>query len=78
MSRNPAEFYRMEPGKIAEGAPADLIIFGENEMWTVDSFATKAVNSPFAGWTLPGKVHYTICGGKIVYDADVYDESHAK
>lgn len=78
MSRNPAEFYRMEPGKIAEGAPADLIIFGENEMWTVDSFASKAVNSPFAGWTLPGKVHYTICGGKIVYDADVYDESHAK
>ena len=57
MSRNPAEFYRMEPGKIAEGAPADIVIFGENEQWTVNSFASKASNSPFAGWTLPGRVH---------------------
>ena len=76
MSRNPAEFYRMEPGKIAEGAPADIVIFGENEQWTVNSFASKASNSPFAGWTLPGKVHYTICGGNIVYDAEKYDAEH--
>ena len=76
MSRNPAEFYRMEPGKIAEGAPADIVIFGENEQWTVNSFASKASNSPFAGWTLPGRVHYTICGGNIVYDAEKYDAEH--
>ena len=66
----------MEPGKIAEGAPADIVIFGENEQWTVNSFASKASNSPFAGWTLPGKVRYTICGGNIVYDAEKYDAEH--
>lgn len=67
MSKNPAEFYRMVPGSITEGAPADLVIFGEKERWTVDRYASKATNSPFTGWELPGRVHYTICAGKIVY-----------
>lgn len=69
MSKNPAEFYRMEPASIAEGVVADLVIFGENELWTVDKFASKASNSPFKGWELPGKVHFTICDGNIVYEA---------
>lgn len=69
MSKNPAEFYRMVPGSVTKGAPADLVIFGEKETWTVrkEDFASKASNSPFIGWELPGKVHYTICSGKIVY-----------
>lgn len=69
MSKNPAEFYRMEPASITEGAVADLVIFGENELWTVDKFVSKASNSPFKGWELPGKVHFTICDGNIVYEA---------
>lgn len=67
MSKAPAEFYRMIPGSITEGAPADLVIFGENETWIVDRYESKATNSPFTGWELPGKVHYTICNGKVVY-----------
>lgn len=69
MSKNPAEFYRMVPGSVTKGAPADLVIFGEKETWTVrkEDFASKASNSPFIGWELSGKVHYTICSGKIVY-----------
>ena len=69
MSKNPAEFYRMIPGSVTQDAPADLVIFGEKERWTVDHFASKASNSPFKGWELPGKIHYTICAGKIVYQA---------
>ena len=68
MSTNPALFYRMIPGSVSAGAPADLVIFGENEQWTVDKFASKAENSPFKGWTLPGRVHFTICGGEIIYE----------
>lgn len=68
MSKNPAEFYRMVPGSIEAGAPADLVIFGENETWTVNNYASKAENSPFTGWELPGKVHFTICNGKVVYN----------
>ncbi len=69
MSANPMAFYGFTPGTIAQGAPADLVIFGENETWTVERFASKASNSPFVGWKLPGKVHATICGGKLVYQA---------
>lgn len=70
MSKNPSEFYRLKPGSVSEGAPADLVIFGEHEKWIVDRFVSKASNSPFKDWELPGKVHYTICNGKIVYKAD--------
>ena len=67
MSANPAKLYRLIPGSIKKGAPADIVIFGENENWKVEDFASKAENSPFIGWKLPGKIHYTICTGKIVY-----------
>ena len=72
MSKNPAEFYHLKPGSVTEGAAADLVIFGEDELWTVkkEEFASKACNSPFIGWELPGKVHYTICGGRIVYQSE--------
>lgn len=69
MSRNPALFYGLTPGSISVGAVADLVIFGEDETWVAGNFASKASNSPFAGWELPGRVHYTICSGEIAYCA---------
>ena len=68
MSANPLRFYNIESEKIQAGQKADLVIFGENEEWIVKDYASKAVNSPFTGWRLPGKIHYTICKGKIVYE----------
>lgn len=68
MSSNPAGFYRMIPGSITEDAPADLVLFHEQELWRAEHFASKASNSPFFGWELPGKVYYTICAGRIVYE----------
>ena len=70
MSKNPMEFYHLPPVSIQPGQPADLVLFNEQETWIVDQFASKASNSPFTGWTLPGKIHYTICAGKIVYQGD--------
>lgn len=67
MSLNPARLYKLDCGHICVGAPADLVIFDENETWTADQFASKASNTPFLGRTMTGKVKYTICGGKVVY-----------
>lgn len=67
MSQNPAAFYHLPYQGIAEGAPADLVIFAADEEWKPESFCSKAVNTPFKGWNLTGRVHYTICDGKIVY-----------
>ena len=68
MSQNPAALYHLPCQGITEGAPADLVIFDTDEEWKVESFRSKAVNSPFKGWTLTGRVHYTICEGKVVYN----------
>ena len=67
MTCNPAMLYRLPGGIIQVNAPADLVVFDPDEIWTVTDFASKASNSPFKGAELFGKIHYTICGGKIVY-----------
>ncbi len=67
MSLNPARLYGLECGYLAKGAPADLVIFDPNEPFTAGNFRSKADNSPFAGWQLRGRVHYTICEGAVVY-----------
>ncbi|NBK93750.1 dihydroorotase [bacterium 1XD21-13] len=68
MSRNPALLYGFDYPGIVPGAPADLVIFDENERWRVERFASKAVNSPFLGRELCGRVRYTICNGVLVYE----------
>ena len=67
MTANPAALYHLPGGSVETGAPADFVIFNPDEEWTVDSFASKSSNSPFKGMSLYGKIHYTICDGKIVY-----------
>lgn len=64
---NPANLYKLDAGKISEGAIADLVIFDENEEYIVDKFKSKSSNSPYIGEKLFGKVKYTIARGKIVY-----------
>lgn len=68
MSLNPARLYGLDQGYIEEGVDADLVIFSEGEKWKVEEFASKSSNSPFIGEELYGKVKYTICGGKVVYE----------
>ena len=67
MSMNPSRLYGLPYEGVAEGAPADLVIFDEDEEWIAGDFHSKSSNSPFTGWKLTGRVKYTICGGKIVY-----------
>ena len=70
MTANPAALYGLDAGYIAEGGPADILIFDDRESWTVTEFASKSANSPFVGQTLYGRVHATLCGGKLVYRND--------
>lgn len=66
MTINPAFMYHLDYGYIAEGGPADLVIFNDSSQ-TIDTFCSKSNNSPFKGQTLKGQVQYTICDGKIIY-----------
>lgn len=68
MSLNPARLYHLDQkGLLAVGADADLVIFDDKEAWTVGEFSSKSANSPFIGNELLGRVKYTICAGKVVY-----------
>ncbi len=67
MSLNPARLYGLPCEGIAAGSPADLVLFDENEEWTVERLHSRSSNSPFLGWKLTGRIHFTICGGEIVY-----------
>lgn len=69
MTCNPASLYHLPGGSIEVLSPADFVIFDPEEKWTVDHFLSKSSNSPFKGMELYGKIHYTICDGKIVYRA---------
>ncbi len=67
MSASPARIYGLPGGRVAEGQPADLVIFDPEASHKVEGFVSKASNSPFIGMTLPGVIYDTICDGRIVY-----------
>lgn len=67
MSLAPARLYGLNAGYLAQDGPADLVIFDPEKEWLADHFHSKSCNSPFLGQRMKGKVKYTICRGKIVY-----------
>ncbi len=56
-------------GTLAVGSFADVVVFDPNAEWTyrATESKSKAKNTPFDGWTLQGKVRWTISEGRIAY-----------
>ena len=70
MTVKPAKLYNLDSGTIKIGGRADLIVFDEREKWVAERFHSKSENSPFIGTELVGKVKYTICSGRVVYQEE--------
>ena len=70
MITGPGAFLGLAQEGIRAGARADLVIFAPAKKWTADHFVSRASNSPFLGWELPGKIGWTVCDGKIIYQAN--------
>jgi dihydroorotase len=70
MSTNPARLLNVEGGSLEVNKLADIVVFDEEEKWmyTIDKVVSKSKNSPFIGKELTGKVKFTICNGKIVFE----------
>ncbi len=71
LSLAPAEILGLDDrGSLAVGMAADLMIVDPELEWTVDpeKFYSKARNTPFAGWRMPGRVVKTIVDGKVVFN----------
>lgn len=73
MSWNPAQILGISAGTIQAGHPADVVVADIDREYTIDknTFASKGRNTPFDGRRVKGTVLYTICDGKIVYQADM-------
>ncbi|HKQ60080.1 MAG TPA: dihydroorotase [Candidatus Polarisedimenticolaceae bacterium] len=67
----PARILRLDRGRIAVGAEADLTVLDLEREVTVDPrrFRSLAANTPFAGWKLRGAPVLTLVGGRVVHDA---------
>ncbi|GBC97811.1 Dihydroorotase [bacterium HR17] len=69
MSTKPCQILGLDGGAPKEGSRADVTVIDPNAEWTVqpEKFRSKGRNTPYAGWTLKGKVMLTICDGQIVF-----------
>ena len=54
-------------GTLAVGSYGDVVVFDPKEEWTyrATESKSKAKNTPFDGWEMLGKVHYTIAEGRV-------------
>jgi dihydroorotase len=71
MSLNPAKRLGLDCGRLARGAPADLVLFDPGKPFILDRFAlrSKSKNTPFDGARLQGRVSATYVAGTRVYEA---------
>ena len=65
-----ARILGVQSGRIAPGAPADLVLFDPEQAWRVEPAALKSQgkNTPYLGYELAGRVHATLVAGSVVYE----------
>lgn len=66
----PAQILGLDSGRLAQGAPADLVLIDPDEPFVVeaDRLRSRAKNTPFDGRRLQGRAVRTIVGGEIAFD----------
>lgn len=70
LSTRPAEILGLEVGRLAPGAPADLIVIDPGAPWVCDAEAlsSRSKNTPFEGAKFQGQVLRTLVAGRTVYE----------
>ena len=70
LSTRPAELLGLEVGRLAPGAPADLIVVDPDVPWVVDAAAlrSRSKNTPFEDARFQGRVLRTLVAGRTVYE----------
>ena len=69
MALNPAKRLGLDAGRLAPGAPADLVLFDPDAPFVLDRFTllSKSKNTPFDGARMEGRVLGTWVAGRRVY-----------
>ena len=72
LTREPARVFGLPHGTLAPGVEADVTLIDPTATWVVDPVRLHSLsrNTPFAGWTMKGRVVMTLVGGEVVYDRE--------
>jgi dihydroorotase len=72
LSTKPAEILGLPGGRLAVGAPADLIVFDPDAPYVLDKRQLKSLskNSPFDEARLEGQVSITMVAGRVVFQRE--------
>lgn len=70
VTSGPADLLGLPQGRLAKGAPADLVLFDAAAPWACDrdDLSSRSKNSPFDGRKLEGKVLRTWVNGVTVFE----------
>lgn len=65
----PRRVFGLPEVRLEPGFPADLVLLDPDAAWTVDpsAFFSLGRNTPFAGWSVRGRVRATWCGGRATH-----------
>ncbi len=71
ITTHPAGVLGVDAGRVAVGAPADIVLFDPRAPFHVSaqSLRSQGKNTPFLGHELAGRVRYTIVAGNVAYEA---------
>jgi dihydroorotase len=69
MSTTPSAILGLPTGRLAPGAPGDVIVFDPQEPWVCDpdKLRGRCKNTPFDGARMTGRVKLTVVAGEVVF-----------
>jgi len=70
LTATPARIFGLPAGRLAKGAPADLVLLDEDEPFVVDAekLSSRARNTAFDGRKFSGRAQKTYVGGECVFE----------
>ena len=73
MTEAPARILGLDAGRLAKGAPADLVLFDPDAPWKITESGLRSLskNTAFEGRLVEGRVARTLVDGRTIYQQEI-------